>query len=72
MPTVCHNVCTRFAKDHYTMHWLRKTGTRKQYYFVGTKILNLIPKHLHTLPLHKFKIYFTKWLLYDFDTDLLI
>jgi hypothetical protein len=69
---VYHNVYTRFAKDHYTTHCPSKTGTRKQYESVGTKILILIPKHLHTLPLHRFKIYFTKWLLYNFNTNLFL
>jgi len=51
-----HNIVTRFAKNNnYTMQWPHKTGTRKQYKFVGTKILNLIPKHYHTLTLHRLR-----------------
>ena len=54
-----HNVDTRFAKNNkYPMQWPHKTGTRKQYKFIGTKILNLIPIHLHALTLHRFKIDF--------------
>jgi len=30
---VCHNVNTRFAKDHYTMHWPRKTRGRNRINF---------------------------------------
>jgi len=39
-----------------TTHWPHKTGSRKQNEFVGTKTLQLIPKHLHTLPLHRLKL----------------
>lgn len=68
-----HNVVTRFAKNNnYTMQWPHKTGTRKQYKFVGTKILNLIPKHFHALTLLRFKIDFKKWLLYEFNNNLLL
>lgn len=69
-----HNVVTRFAKNNnYTMQWPHKMGTRKQYKFVGTKILNLIPKHYHTLlTLHRFKIDLKKWLLYEFNSNLLL
>lgn len=54
------------------IHWPHETGTRKQYEFIGTKILNLTPKQLLILSLLKFKIDFRKWLLYKFKTDLLL
>lgn len=38
----------------YTTQWPHKTGSRKQYKFVGTKTLNTIQKHLNTLPLHRY------------------
>lgn len=48
------------------------TVLRKQYEFIGTKVLKLIPKHLHTLPLQRFKKDFTTWFLFKFNTDLLL
>lgn len=46
------------------------TVLSKQYEFIGTKVLKLIPKHLHTLP--RFKKDFTTWFLFKFNTDLLL
>jgi len=45
---MCHGVGTRFAKNNYTIHWPHKTGSRKQYKFVGAKTLNLIRKNTYT------------------------
>lgn len=50
-----HEVNTRYTKNNFLVHWPLKTSPRKQFEFIGIKLINLIPKHLVNLPLHVFK-----------------
>jgi hypothetical protein len=49
------------------LNFLKKTGCRKMFDFIGIQIHNLLPKKMVDMSLPIFKKYITQWLLNEND-----